>query len=304
MEIVAEPDRVQAWALEQRAAGRRIGLVPTMGFLHEGHLRLVDLARAESDRVVVSVFVNPAQFGPNEDFDRYPRDLDRDAALCCSRGTDLLFAPLARAMYAADHSVYVAEERLSQGLCGASRPGHFRGVCTVVCQLFQIVQPHVAVFGRKDAQQAAVIGRLVRDLHIPVRLIVAPIVREPDGLAMSSRNVRLDPAERARALGLSRALRAARRAFDGGARDAGNLCRRLTDSLAREHGLRVDYVTAVDAGSLEPVETLRPGVLVAIAAFAGATRLIDNTVLGVEEPGLDDFNRMQAVHEAVPEGEM
>ena len=278
MNIITTPREMQTWSRQCHAAGERIACVPTMGYLHEGHLTLVRRARAAADRVVLTLFVNPTQFGPGEDFAVYPRNPARDQALCEAEGVDVLFMPAAADMYAPDASVAVVEEALSRRLCGASRPGHFRGVCTVVAKLFNCVQPDAAVFGQKDAQQVLVIRRMVRDLDFPVEIVVAPIVREADGLAMSSRNVRLAPAERRAALGLSRALALARDAFAGGERDSAALRQRLACELAAS-GLRTDYVEIVDTRTLEPAPQLAPGVLVALAAFAGQTRLIDNCVL-------------------------
>lgn len=279
---------MQAWSLAERAAGRRIGCAPTMGYLHAGHLSLVARARQSCDRIVLTLFVNPTQFGPNEDLARYPRDVERDLRLCREAGVDAVFLPQPADMFAPDHSVYVIEERLGRGLCGASRPGHFRGVCTVVAKLFNIVQPHVAVFGQKDYQQAAIIRRMTRDLNFPVEIVVAPIVRETDGLAMSSRNKNLSADERTRAVGLSRALRLAQDAWATSRTDAAALRARLCSLLAERHGLRVDYVETVDGQTLEPVQRLAPGVVVAIAAFSGNTRLIDNTVLGEPAHGLPE----------------
>ena len=287
MTVFTSPSDMQAWALARRAEGRTIGCVPTMGFLHEGHLSLVARARGLADLVVLTLFVNPVQFGPNEDFDRYPRDLERDLGLCESHGVDAVFAPAPSAMYAPDHSVYVNEERLGTVLCGARRPGHFRGVCTVVAKLFNIVQPTVAVFGQKDAQQAAIIRRMARDLNFPVEIVEAPIVREPDGLARSSRNTYLTPEFRVRALGLSRSLRRARAMFAAGERDPGALYAAIRDILAGECGLRVDYAVASDPDTLEAESTLKEGSLLALAAYAGDVRLIDNTRLGLPDPTLD-----------------
>jgi len=279
MHLLKTPSDMQCWALEQRAGGCRIGCVPTMGCLHEGHLSLVKQAQARADQVVVTIFVNPTQFGPNEDFSRYPRTVERDLDLCRAAGVQAVFLPQAAALYPADHSVYVVEERLGGGLCGASRPGHFRGVCTIVAKLFNLTLPHVAVFGQKDFQQAAIIRRMVRDLNFPVEIVVAPTLREADGLAMSSRNRLLAADERNRALGLSRALHLAQEACAAGETDAAAICLRLRDTLTSQYGLRVDYVAAVDGDTLEPAATLRPGVVIALAAMAGNTRLIDNAVL-------------------------
>jgi pantoate--beta-alanine ligase len=274
MTVFTSASDMQAWALARRAQGCRIGLVPTMGFLHAGHLALVAEARGRADCVVVSIFVNPVQFGPNEDFAKYPRDEARDLSLCEQAGAAVVFLPPVDAMYAPDASVFVTEERLGKGLCGAKRPGHFRGVCTVVAKLFNLALPHVAVFGQKDYQQAAVIRRMARDLNFPVDVVVAPIVREPDGLAMSSRNVYLSDDERRRALGLSRALAAA--AADA---VAGGDARRSMREVLEAHGLTVDYAEIVDAETLEPVAAARRGDVALVAAYCGKTRLIDNRVL-------------------------
>jgi pantoate--beta-alanine ligase len=279
MLIITSPAAMQSWSRRRQAAGERIACVPTMGCLHAGHLALVARAREVADRVVVTLFVNPTQFGPGEDYDAYPRDEARDRLLCEQADVDVLFMPGVADMYAPDHSVHVVEESLSRTLCGASRPGHFRGVCTIVAKLFNCVLPQVAVFGRKDAQQAVVIGRMVRDLNFPVEIVVVPTVREADGLAASSRNVRLSAAERRSALALSSALRLAAGRYAAGERDAAAVCAAMRAELERA-GLRPDYVAAVDGATLAPVERLESGVLLALAAFAGQTRLIDNLTLG------------------------
>jgi pantoate--beta-alanine ligase len=275
IETVAE---MQRWAQAQRKAGLRLGLVPTMGFLHAGHLSLVEEARRRSDLVVVSIFVNPVQFGPNEDFEKYPRDEARDLELCREAGVAAVFLPAPAAMYLPGASVYVVEERLERGLCGARRPGHFRGVCTVVAKLFNIALPDVAVFGQKDFQQAAVLRRMTRDLNFPVEIVVSPILREADGLAMSSRNVYLAGDERQRALGLSRALAAAVEAVAAGTCAADEVRRQMCAVLER-HALTVDYAEIVDAATLEPVAEAHQGHVALIAAYCGRTRLIDNRVL-------------------------
>jgi pantoate--beta-alanine ligase len=267
-------------ALEaSRARGQRIGFVPTMGYLHEGHLRLVDEARRRADLVVMSIFVNPLQFGPNEDLARYPRDMEGDAAKAESRGVDLLFIPDSSEMYPVASRVVVTPRALASRWEGAARPGHFEGVLTVVAKLFNIVQPHVAIFGQKDIQQATLVRAMVEDLDIPVEIVVAPTVREEDGLAMSSRNSYLDPASRARALGLSKALRAVERAYNAGERSAAKL-----EALARTHleeaGVSaVDYVAIADPETLEPLAQATAGAVVAVAACVGRTRLIDNVIL-------------------------
>jgi pantoate--beta-alanine ligase len=265
---------------EVRESRGRIGFVPTMGFLHEGHLALCDEARRHADFVVMSVFVNPLQFGANEDLDRYPRDLARDAQLAMGRGVSLLFAPPGEQMYPhGDSAIRVTAPGLAERLCGRYRPGHFEGVLTVVAKLFNLVQPHVAVFGQKDLQQAVLIRRMARDLDVPVEIVVAPIVREPDGLAMSSRNVYLSPAERASALALHRALKAAQTAFSGGETDPARLVHAARAILEAESGVSIQYVEVVDPESLEPPLEARRGDAVAIAAHVGATRLIDNHLL-------------------------
>jgi pantoate--beta-alanine ligase len=281
MEILRELGVMQAWAATCRRAGEVIGLVPTMGFLHEGHLSLVRIARNRADRVVVSLFVNPTQFGPKEDLGRYPRDFERDLALCESEGVDVLFVPTADAMYPAGFSTYVIEEALGDGLCGASRPGHFRGVATVVTKLFNLTLPDFAVFGEKDAQQVRVIRRMVRDLNQPVTIITGPTAREPDGLAMSSRNSLLSPAERAEAACLSRGLAAAHARYAGGEREAAPLKAVVASIIAIEapHGI-VDYIELVDDVTLRSVETITGPALLAVAVRFSATRLIDNITLG------------------------
>lgn len=263
-----------------RASGHRIALVPTMGALHEGHLSLLDAAREAADTVVLSVFVNPLQFGPGEDLDRYPRDLERDSALALDRGADLLFAPDAAEMYpAGEPGVSIVAPLLSERLCGRYRPGHFAGVLTVVAKLFNIVRPDVAVFGQKDFQQLVLIRRMVRDLDFPADVIGAPIVRDADGLALSSRNVYLSPEERHDALLLSRALADAADRFAAGESDAAVLAGHARSVLETGQQLRVQYVELVDAEQLEAVQTARAGDVLAVAAFVGTTRLIDNRTL-------------------------
>jgi pantoate--beta-alanine ligase len=254
-------------------------MVPTMGALHAGHAALLRRARQIAGRkgtVIATLFVNPTQFGPKEDLSRYPRPFAKDRALCESLGVDVLFAPEPAAMYAADASTWVEETSVSQGLCGASRPGHFRGVCTVVLKLFQIGQPTHAVFGEKDFQQCAVIQRMGRDLNLPVRLVLEKTVREPDGLALSSRNVYLSPEERAQAVVLSRALRAAQAAFRAGTTSASRLRRQIESEIAQAPLARIDYVALVNGNTLQPVRTLHKGCVAALAVYFGRTRLIDN----------------------------
>jgi pantoate--beta-alanine ligase len=265
-----------------RRAPGPVVLVPTMGALHAGHTALIDRARALAGprgTVVVSIFVNPTQFGPNEDFSRYPRTLAADRALCARHGADAIFHPTAEAMYPGGYSTYVEEGTVSARLCGASRPGHFRGVCTVVLQLLHIVAPAVAVFGLKDYQQCAVIRRMVRDLHLPVRIVAVPTVREPDGLALSSRNRYLTAEERAQAPVLRRALLAARAQFRAGERDAAKLRRTLVSTIATAPLARLDYAEIADAESLAAVKTIARPAVAALAVFFGRTRLIDNLEL-------------------------
>lgn len=279
MICVATKAEVRAAVAGARAEGHRIGLVPTMGYLHEGHLSLVDRARERGAWIVLSIFVNPIQFGPAEDLERYPRDLDRDLRLAAARGVDLVFVPSVQEMYpGGEPAVYVVPERLADRLCGAYRPGHFRGVLTVVAKLFEIVRPDVAVFGQKDFQQAVLIRRMVRDLDMDVEIVVAPIVREPDGLAMSSRNVYLSPQEREQARALHEALAAGLARFREGRTGADELLAEMRAVLESRPLVRVQYLEIVHPQTLEPVERVAPGAVAAVAAYVGGTRLIDNMV--------------------------
>jgi len=262
-----------------RQAGQRVGFVPTMGALHEGHLSLVRAAKAQCDVVAASIFVNPTQFGPNEDFSRYPRTFERDCELFSEEGVELLFAPSVDEMYPADAVTYVTVEGMSERLCGKSRPGHFRGVTTVVSKLFNIVGPDVAFFGQKDAAQVTIIRRMVRDLNIPVEIAVCPIVREVDGLAMSSRNTYLDAQQRKSALVLHRALQEVRHHFELGERNADTLIELGRNVFAKEPSVRLDYVEIVNPENLDPLGKIQGFALVAVAAYLGKTRLIDNLVL-------------------------
>lgn len=261
---------------EYQRLDQKIGLVPTMGALHAGHRSLIEQARRSCDRVIVSIFVNPTQFGPNEDFTRYPRSLDQDLGVCQEAGADLVFVPTVTEMYPAANLAYIDVRRLGDHLCGASRPGHFQGVCTVVAKLINICQPDLAFFGEKDAQQLAIIRQMARDLNFPVEIVSCPIIREPDGLALSSRNIYLDPAERQAALAVPRSLGAARRSLLAGERDAGQLAEIIRASLADEPLARVDYIAIVDSLDLQPAARIEKPVLVAVAVFFGQTRLIDN----------------------------
>jgi pantoate--beta-alanine ligase len=282
MKIIQSPEEMQRVALELKAAGKTIGFVPTMGFLHEGHLSLMRAARKEADVLVASIFVNPTQFGPNEDLDAYPRDLARDEKLCAGVGVDYLFYPTPGNMYADDFSVWVNEETLSGVLCGAARPGHFRGVCTVVLKLFNIVQPHVAVFGKKDAQQLRVIRRMVRDLNVPIQIRAGDIMREPDGLALSSRNSRLSAAERTSALCLQAALKKCAENFQKGERSVASLKSVMREVIENTELAKVDYLEIVDDETLRPVECIERKVLVALAVAFPSARLIDNLELDPE----------------------
>ena len=279
MKIVQTVEEVRAQVKEWRQAGLTVGLVPTMGYLHEGHKSLIDRAVKENDRVVVSVFVNPMQFGPTEDLASYPRDLDRDAALCEGAGAALIFHPEPENMYSPDFSSFIDMNTLTKGLCGKTRPIHFRGVCTVVGKLFNIVQPDKAYFGQKDAQQLATIKRFVRDLNFNIEIVPCPIVREKDGLAKSSRNTYLSDEERKAALILSKSLAKGREAIENGEREAKKVIEIITKSLQSEPLARIDYVEAVDFENVQRIEMLKGEVLVAIAVYIGKTRLIDNFIV-------------------------
>ena len=278
MKVCRTKKSLSALSAAWHRAGETVAIVPTMGFLHEGHLSLVRIAKRKARRVVVSVFVNPTQFGPNEDFAQYPRDERRDFALLRAEGVDAVFAPTPEEMYGAEATVSLVESKLSKVMCGAFRPIHFAGVLTVVLKLFNASRADVAVFGRKDAQQLAVIRRMVRDLDVPVTIVGAPLVREKDGLALSSRNTYLSPAEHARALALHEALDAAEADYRAGRTDPRRAVAKIEKTLAKACD-RVDYVVAVDADTLEPVKKLGPNTLLALAAYVGKTRLIDNHLL-------------------------
>lgn len=279
MDTFHNPTELHAWCAAEKRLGRVIGLVPTMGCLHQGHLSLIRLAKERCDRVVVSIFVNPTQFAPNEDYDAYPRREQDDLALCQAEGADAVFLPRPADLYAQDHSAWVEETLLAKTLEGAQRPTHFRGVCTVVAKLFNIVQPDIAVFGQKDFQQVAVIRRMVRDLNFPIEIVRAPIVRDTDGLALSSRNAYLTPENRATALCLSRAVRQAQDAVAAGERDAAAIEAAAKETLTAA-GWAPDYATVIDAETLIPIQTVLPGAsALLLAARKDGLRLIDNTLL-------------------------
>jgi len=273
VKIIREPESMRAWSLGQRCGGKSVGFVPTMGALHEGHASLVRAAAEQNDVSVVSIFVNPAQFAPHEDLDEYPRTFEADRQVSDETGMDAIYLPTAQTMYPEGYSTYVAVEDVSAGLCGRSRPTFFRGVATVVAKLFNAVLPHRAYFGQKDAQQCAVIKRMVRDLDMAIEIVEMPIVREPDGLAMSSRNAYLSPEERRRALCLSKSLFRAQEMLEAGERDAGALVEAVRAGMS---DVEVDYVEVVDAERCDPVGRVDGPIVLAVAANLGQTRLIDN----------------------------
>jgi pantoate--beta-alanine ligase len=279
MKVCSTIEEIRALCRAERSSGKRLGFIPTMGALHEGHLSLVRAAKVSCDVVAASIFVNPTQFGINEDLTKYPRNFERDRALLEKEGVELLFAPSVEEMYPAGAVTWITVEGLSDKLDGRSRPGHFRGVTTVVGKLFHIVEPNAAFFGQKDAAQVAVIRRMVRDLNFPVEIVACPIVREADGLALSSRNVYLDPQQRRQALVLHRSLMRVKKSWEAGERDAARLVEVGRQEIAGEKSVRLDYFEIVDPWNLDPVEDATGGALMAVAAFVGATRLIDNIVL-------------------------
>ena len=279
MEILGDPQEMQARAASWRAQGLKVALVPTMGYFHPGHLSLMEYGRTLGGRLVVSLFVNPAQFGPQEDYGRYPRNLERDAEMARKVGVDVLYTPGVEQMYLPGYQTYVEVEQLTRGLCGASRPGHFKGVATVVLKLFNQVQPHTAIFGEKDYQQLAVVKRMSADLDLPVEIVGRPIVREPDGLAMSSRNTYLSPEERSAALCLSKALKAARRLVGNRVTSREEILTVVKDIIGQALYTRIDYLALVHPETLEEVETVQGEARLALAVWVGKTRLIDNILL-------------------------
>lgn len=280
MEVISAPEAMTAWSEARRREDRRIALVPTMGYLHDGHLSLIRWAVERSDDAVVSIFVNPTQFGPSEDFGAYPRDMERDLALCREAGTRVVFAPEVDDMYPEGFQTVVSVKEVSRPLCGASRPGHFDGVATVVTKLFTIVRPHLGVFGEKDFQQLLVIKRLARDLNLGVEVVGRPTVREPDGLAMSSRNKYLTPEQRPSALSLSRALALAEELVAGGERVAESILSKIRDMIEAAPGTEIDYVELRDPSTLVEVERVDKPALLALAVKVGLARLIDNRIIG------------------------
>lgn len=281
MKIVSTIEEVRNQVKEWRKEGQTIGFVPAMGYLHEGHMSLIDAA-GKNDKVVVSIFVNPMQFGPNEDLESYPRDLNHDAAMCEAHGVDLIFHPTPEEMYGENFYSYVDMNTLTQELCGLSRPVHFRGVCTVVAKLFNIVTPDKAYFGQKDAQQLAIIKRMVKDLNMPIQVVGCPIIRETDGLAKSSRNTYLSEEERKAALALSRSIFLGEEMVEKGERDAKKVIKAMTAEIEKEPLAKIDYVKMVDLETMQQVEKIEGGILTAIAVYIGKTRLIDNFIF---EPG-------------------
>ncbi|MCX5677874.1 MAG: pantoate--beta-alanine ligase [Candidatus Omnitrophica bacterium] len=281
MKLVDGISRMTTLVKMLKKEGKTIGFVPTMGYLHEGHVSLVKAARKHTDVVIMSIFVNPLQFGPKEDYEKYPRDIKRDEAMAGDAGVDVIFYPSVKDMYPEGYATYVNVESLTDSLCGASRPGHFKGVTTVVAKLFNIVKPDVAYFGQKDAQQAAVIKKMVRDLNMDIEIKSVPIIRETDGLAMSSRNVYLSEDERRQALVLNQSLEKALSLVKAGERDPANVIKAMKELIARKPLVKVDYISIVDAKDLKDLSSISGEVLVALAAFVGKTRLIDNTIIKV-----------------------
>lgn len=279
MEIINKIEEMKKKSEEFKKEGQKIGFVPTMGYLHEGHLALVRKAKELSDKVVVSIFVNPLQFGPREDFKEYPRDLERDFTLLEKEGVDVVFVPDEEEMYPKDFQTYVEVTKLTERLCGAFRPGHFKGVTTVVLKLFNIVKPDIAIFGEKDYQQLLVIKQMVKDLNLDVEIVPCPTVREPDGLAMSSRNIYLSPKERESALSLYKALNLAEKMVKDGEKDPEKIKKSMIEFINMHPYIIVQYIEIVDPQTLEPVEVIDKPVLCAIAAFVGKARLIDNKII-------------------------
>lgn len=281
IKVLSTVDETRAQVKEWKKQGLTVGLVPTMGFLHEGHQSLIKKAVEENDKVVVSVFVNPIQFAPNEDLETYPRDLESDKKLCDSTGADLIFHPTPDEMYPGGFSTHIQMDNLTKELCGKTRPNHFGGVCTVVGKLFNIVKPDKAYFGQKDAQQLAIIKRMVRDLNFDLEVVGCPIIREPDGLAKSSRNTYLSADERKAALILSKSIELGKELVASGEKNAQTIIKAMTDKINTEPLARIDYVNVVDALNIEPIDVIKGETLVAIAVYIGKTRLIDNFIISL-----------------------
>ncbi len=280
MQVIESPEEMQSWAIRMRGKGKLLALVPTMGALHEGHLSLIDVARQKADLTVVSLFVNPTQFGPNEDFSKYPRQMEADVQACEERGADIVFAPSRDAIYPPDFSTYVNEEFVSKHLCGLTRPGHFRGVTTVVTILFNLCRPDVAVFGQKDAQQCAILKKMAKDLFMPVEIIAAPIVREESGLALSSRNRYLEPSRLTEAAKIQQALKTGQDLVKKGSTSVDRVKAEVTHLLTQSRMLRIIYIEIVDRETMHPVREIVPGkCLLATAVWLEETRLIDNVEL-------------------------
>ncbi|MDD3905656.1 MAG: pantoate--beta-alanine ligase [Candidatus Omnitrophica bacterium] len=279
MKVVDTISRMSTLVNIFKKEGKTVGLVPTMGYFHEGHLSLIRAARKHTDVVVVSIFINPMQFGPKEDFEKYPRDLKRDEQMATAAGADIIFYPSVKDIYPAGYSTYVIVESLTDNLCGASRPGHFKGVTTIVAKLFNIVKPSIAYFGQKDAQQAVIIKKMVQDLNMGVEVKVMPIVREADGLAMSSRNVFLSASERRDAVVLRESLKKAESAVNSGEKETKKIIKIMEDAIARVPGAKIDYISIVSTADLKDVKLINREALIAIAVFIGKTRLIDNVII-------------------------
>lgn len=279
MKVVDTIPRMSTLVKIFKKEGKSVGLVPTMGYLHEGHLSLVRAAKKHTDVVIMTIFVNPMQFGPKEDFERYPRDLKRDEQLATSAGVDIIFTPSAKDMYPAGYSTFVNVEKLTDTLCGAARPGHFKGVTTVVAKLFEITRPDIAYFGQKDAQQAIVIKKMARDLNMGIEIKIMPIIREPDGLAMSSRNIYLSAGERRDALVLHESLKRAEEMIISGEADSKKIIKAMQELIKDVPAAKIDYISIVDTANLKEIKTIAGEVLIAVAVFIGKTRLIDNIVM-------------------------
>ena len=283
MQIIETIPRMSVAVRLLKKDGKSIGFVPTMGYLHEGHLSLARTAKKHNDVVIMSIFVNPIQFGPREDLDKYPRDLERDERMANQAGVDIIFYPSAKDMYPAGFSTYVTVEKLTDGLCGAARPGHFKGVTTVVAKLFGIVKPDIAYFGQKDAQQAIVIKKMAEDLNMGIDIKILPTVREKDGVAMSSRNIYLSKAERKDAGILYETLNAAKKAIEGGERNPAKIIKIMEAAIGSKPTAKIDYVSIVDTKDLKPVRKISEGALIALAVYFGKTRLVDNIIVSADE---------------------